>query len=183
MPSIFIDIDVNSTRFFEISSSSATFKLALTKRRKHNPGLEYIWTTTTSLAPYTRRNSLTDDFSFTFNTAASPTSSTSASATQSSPTVILSTQTHSSSNTASTGTTTTNTILNENSRLAAGAIAGMGVGVEVLFISLMICLYIIYRLKIRQWDRSLIKEDLGAAEQWGGIGPENDAPGQLDTGR
>ncbi|KAF3275238.1 hypothetical protein TWF970_006961 [Orbilia oligospora] len=161
MPSIFIDLDVNSTRFFEISSSSATFKLAPTKHRKHNPGLEYIWTTTSSLEPYTRRNSLTDDFSFTFNTAASPTPSTSASTTQSSPTVILSTQTRSSPNTASTGITTTNPILNANSGLAAGAIAGMGVG----------------------WDRSLVKEDLGAAEQWGGIGPDNDAPGQLDTGR
>ncbi|KAF3107528.1 hypothetical protein TWF569_007491 [Orbilia oligospora] len=151
--------------------------------RKYNPGLEYTWTTTSPLAPYTRRNSLTDDFSFTFTTAASPTSSTSASITQISPTVILSTETRSSPNTTSTGTTTTNPILNENSRLAAGAIAGMRVGFGVLFISLMICLYIIYRLKIRQWDRSLVKEDLGAAEQWGGIGPDNDAPGQLDTGR
>ncbi|KAF3111240.1 hypothetical protein TWF102_006915 [Orbilia oligospora] len=131
--------------------------------RKYNPGLEYTWTTTSPLAPYTRRNSLTDDFSFTFTTAASPTSSTSASITQISPTVILSTETRSSPNTTSTGTTTTNPILNENSRLAAGAIAGMRVGFG--------------------WDRSLVKEDLGAAEQWGGIGPDNDAPGQLDTGR
>ncbi|KAF3226706.1 hypothetical protein TWF191_004529 [Orbilia oligospora] len=57
----------------------------------------------------------------------------------------------------------TNPVLNENSRLAAGAIAGMGVGVG--------------------WGRSLVKEDLSAAERWGGIGPDNDSPGQLDTGR
>ncbi|KAK6361591.1 hypothetical protein TWF730_005312 [Orbilia blumenaviensis] len=74
--------------------------------------------------------------------------------------------------------------LNSNgTRLSTGAIAGITVGVGGLVISLIVCLYIIYRLKSgkRGVPSAPVAKDSNPPNppELGGIGPDNDLPGQL----
>ncbi|KAF3204652.1 hypothetical protein TWF192_007304 [Orbilia oligospora] len=73
-------------------------------------------------------------------------------------------------------------ISNSGPSLSTGAIAGIAVGVGALVIALIVCLYVIYRLKSQKKTVPVATSNGSPPDQLGGIGPDNDLPGQLVTG-
>ncbi|KAK6507745.1 hypothetical protein TWF481_006167 [Arthrobotrys musiformis] len=74
-------------------------------------------------------------------------------------------------------------ISDKSSKLTTGpgVVTGIAIGLGALFILVAICLYVIYRLKAQKRTMAAMLEgkDPGGVERMGGIGPDNDAPGQL----
>ncbi|KAK6500812.1 hypothetical protein TWF506_003575 [Arthrobotrys conoides] len=105
-----------------------------------------------------------------------------------------SSESSSTSITTSSNTPTINSVPSTNSNnLSSGVIAGIAVGAGVLVISLIVCLYIIYRLRDRKKPVPAMSSNGSTGnhhnqwggivqDNWGGIGPDNDLPGQLVTG-
>ncbi|KAF3294719.1 hypothetical protein TWF132_003192 [Orbilia oligospora] len=79
-------------------------------------------------------------------------------------------------------TSTPGPVSNSGSSLSTGAIAGIAVGVGALVIALIVCLYVIYRLKSQKKTVPVATSNGGPTDQLGGIGPDNDLPGQIVTG-
>ncbi|KAK6343602.1 hypothetical protein TWF730_011193 [Orbilia blumenaviensis] len=99
-------------------------------------------------------------------------------------TAVSSTQSRSSPSTTPSETPTDTSRSGGSSKLSTGAIVGIAVGIAVPVISLFISLYIIFRLRSRKRDLPILPVSKESApENWGGIGPDNDAPGVLETGR
>ncbi|KAK6361590.1 hypothetical protein TWF730_005311 [Orbilia blumenaviensis] len=66
------------------------------------------------------------------------------------------------------------------SKLSTGAIAGIAVGVGVAVISLVVAAYMLTRMRGKgHASRGLLGSAEPGAPEFGGIGPDNDLPGQL----
>ncbi|KAF3153887.1 Transient receptor putative cation channel sub A member 1 [Orbilia oligospora] len=79
-------------------------------------------------------------------------------------------------------TPTLGPVPNSGSSLSTGAIVGIAVGVGALVIALIVCLYVIYRLKSQKKTVPVATSNGSPTDQLGGIGPDNDLPGQIVTG-
>ncbi|KAF3290986.1 hypothetical protein TWF970_000242 [Orbilia oligospora] len=81
-----------------------------------------------------------------------------------------------------TGQLSPSSISNSGSSLSTGAIAGIAVGVGALVVALIVCSYVIYRLKSQKKTVPVATSNGSTTDQLGGIGPDNDLPGQLVKG-
>ncbi|KAK6507855.1 hypothetical protein TWF481_006277 [Arthrobotrys musiformis] len=68
------------------------------------------------------------------------------------------------------------------SKLGAGAIAGIAIGASVPVIALIAFLYTRFQRRNRKFGSSMLPVNkYSEPSHWGGIGPDNDIPGQLIT--